>query len=103
MAEKECIDTYRQECVQLRARIELLEAQLAEVRAHRDHERRQNKRLSAENAGLRQDAARLDWLEKKGTQHTYMWSPGHWVNRYSLIRTDHDDLRSAIDAARGGK
>lgn len=53
-----------------------------------------NQRLSAENAGLRVDRDRIDWMELKG------WVPDYSeVNETVPTRT----LRACIDAARGGK
>jgi|GEM_PF-4623763 len=103
MSEKECIDTYRQECVQLRARIAQLEAQLGEVRAHRDRERRQNKRLSAENAGLREDRERINWYSTHGRDVYPAASGLGWCAGGDIAYTLHVDLGSAIDAARSGK
>ncbi len=76
----------------LRARIERLQEQSyvqrdAIIAAHKELER-----LSAENAGLREDAARLDWLSENGAR----------IGLKDPVVYYHE-LRSAIDAARGGK
>jgi hypothetical protein len=61
-----------------------------EIRKQCDLALAQHQRLSAENAGLREDKARIDWL-------------GGYNQRICNIRyhANPDDLRQAIDAARG--
>ena len=91
----------------LRARIEQLENRIALMTYDRDH-------LASENAGLREDGERLDWLESKSSyQHvveiTHMREDRSklsvevicQIKRQVEMRGWQDDLRSAIDAARG--
>lgn len=88
MAESELTAILNRENGELRARIAQLEE---EKRRYAD----ENCRLTAENAALREDKARVDWLDENlGEAEQIVWR--------SAIHDD-TDLRSAIDAARGAK
>lgn len=56
-------------------------------------------RLTAENQRLRADGERMDWLQTQ--PHKLKCYEGTWYLGGSVMH--HDDLRSAIDAARGAK
>ncbi len=77
------------------ARKEIAICRDAEIRANNAESelsaaKTKNHLLTAENAGLREDKARLDWLEASPTQMI-------------VVDGSEDTLRSAIDAARGAK
>jgi hypothetical protein len=59
-------------------------------------------KLKAENAGLRKDAERLDWMEKNAGRNTVVLGDNWYVRAglgYPHIKSKN--LRSAIDAAKG--
>lgn len=55
--------------------------------------------LERENAALRADKERLDWLEASGEPETYEDDP-HALVWYVFGETDQRSIRDAIDAAR---
>jgi hypothetical protein len=57
--------------------------------------------LSAENAGLREDRERLDWVEAHGQGEIYRVGDSHWFIRH--VGGQHETFRQAVDAARGVK
>lgn len=65
-------------------------------------------RLTAENARLREDADRLDWLDKQNTEHKYPRvdgdGPGIWYFDYHDLPEFNElragSVREVIDAAR---
>jgi hypothetical protein len=59
-------------------------------------------RLRAENAGLREDKARIDWQEANGSRGVYRMISGSWF-RPGFGQFHYESFREAIDAARGAK
>ena len=71
----------------------------AELRAHAERVGEANDRLAVENAALRKDKERLDWLE---TQDCWIGVYGEYdINARICAGGSHSQrIRSAVDAAR---
>ena len=79
----------------------ILESERVELRNQVAQLQSENQRLSAENAGLREDRERLDWLASNRVE---VACSGPSFSQWRINYGDwNSDLRSAIDAARGGK
>ncbi len=87
---------------ELRARIEQLEKENGSIRLAAADDLVKLVALTAENAGLREDADRLDWFSSHPGE-VYPGRAAPWCAGGDLVYTIHADLRSAIDAARGGE
>ena len=70
------------------------------AKANPDAAARKIRELERENAALRQDKARLDWLEENRRGVNVYFDPTTWM--VDLEKLDFETLRAAIDAAREG-
>ncbi len=100
------------ENMELRARIARLESNLDAVNKHSGELLKANDALTAENAALREDKERLDYLEEHGCSDfasdacDLMEGRGKWfcwADNIPAADSYFIDLRSAIVAARGVK
>jgi len=97
---------------ELRARIARLELSLAQSHALKEQwqalateQEAECERLTAENAGLREDRERMDYMEMKGISSLSRSDTGNWWLWVpeNQLHSAFDSLRSAVDAARGAQ
>lgn len=96
------LDRLTEENSNLRARIAELEGEAEDIT--KAYVAESNKRIDAEAAldAAQQDVERLDWLGMR-TGQVEEWGPLNPVRVWAVWGTTGQNLRAAIDAARGGQ